>query len=206
MVRIDLPIDFALSENLFVLAFQRAPNLAGGLSHQELTVTELYSQRQEDNTKKLLLEYYSRGEDRLLQKHFSSFMIDQPVIIQESYVVPFMIKGLALTQTLHHITGKNLVVLTNNNQVYQIDHNFFTARRPHADNLVLNAAPPVSPDPKKGAEQTSTLLTSADLKNKELPPYDAVIPVLHNKYLSYGLHLVDLKNIKAFPTRLESTT
>jgi hypothetical protein len=43
MVRIDLPIDFALSENLFVLAFQRATNLAGDLSHQELTVTELYS-------------------------------------------------------------------------------------------------------------------------------------------------------------------
>ena len=65
-VRLDQPIDFVLSENLFVLAFQR--QAANGLSHQELTVTELYSSRQEDNTKKLLIEYYTRGEERLLQQ------------------------------------------------------------------------------------------------------------------------------------------
>jgi hypothetical protein len=63
-VRLDLPLDFALSENIFVVAFQR--QLGNGLTHQELTVTELYSPKQEDNTKKLLMEYYTRGEDRLL--------------------------------------------------------------------------------------------------------------------------------------------
>lgn len=101
-------------------------------------MTELYSSRQEDNTKRLLVEYYTRAEDRLLQKEFSSFAQDQPVVVQESYVLPFNVKGLALTQTVHHITGKNLVVITNNNLVYQIDHNLFTARRPHSDNLVLS--------------------------------------------------------------------
>jgi len=44
------------------------------------------------------------------------------------------------------------------------------------------------------------------LKDTEKPPYDAVIPVDTSKYLSYGLDLVDLKEIKAFPTRLESTS
>jgi len=33
-------------------------------------------------------------------------------------VLPFTVKALALTQTLHHITGKNLVVLTGNNLLY----------------------------------------------------------------------------------------
>lgn len=42
-VRLDLTIDFVLSENLFILAFQRQD--VTGLSHQEITVTELYSQR-----------------------------------------------------------------------------------------------------------------------------------------------------------------
>ena len=202
-VRLDLIVDFVLSEHLFILAFQRQ-EAATGLSHQEITVTELYSQRQEANTKNLLMEYYSKGEDRLLQKHFSSFLVDQPVIVQESYVLPFNIKALALTQTLHHITGKNLVVLTANNQVYQIDNNLFSARRPHApDNTLLGGtAAPVVEDPKK--EQS--LITSADLKNKELPPYDAVIPVISTRYLSYGLNLLHLREIKAFPTRLESTS
>lgn len=120
-------------------------------------------------------------------------------------MLPFTIKALALTQTLHHITGKNLVVLTSNNQVYQIDHNLFSARRPHApDNSLLGgaAATPALEDPKK--EQA--LISSADLKNKELPPYDAVIPIVTTRYLSYGLNLLHLKEIKAFPTRLESTS
>jgi hypothetical protein len=66
-VRLDLPFDIVLSENIFVFSFQRQTP-STGLSHQELTVTELYSARQEDNTKKLLVEYYTRAEDRLLQK------------------------------------------------------------------------------------------------------------------------------------------
>lgn len=148
----------------------------------------------------MLVEYYSKGDERLLQKEFSSFTTDQPVIVQESYVLPFTVKGMALTQTLHHITGKNLVVITQNNLVYQLDHNLFTARRPHLDSLVS----PLVEDPKK-AEGTQ-LLQSADLKNKDLPPYDAVIPLLPSKYISYGLALTNLKEVKAFPTRLESTT
>ena len=163
----------------------------------------MYSSRQEDNTKKLLLEYYTRADERLQQKEFSSFALDQPVVVQESYILPFNVKGLALTQTLHHITGKNLVVITQNNLVYQIDHNLFTARRPHSDNLVLSGG--VSAPEEKKPEQ-SQIVTSSDLKSKDLLVYDAVIPLLPTKYLSYGQQLVDLKEVKAFPSRLESTT
>lgn len=150
------------------------------------------------------MEYYSKGEDRLLQKHFSSFLIDQPVIVQESYVLPFTVKALALTQTQHHITGKNLVVLTSNNQVYQIDHNLISARRPHsADNALLGGeGTSALDDPKK--EQS--LISAGDLKSKELPLYDAVIPIISTRYISYGLNLLHLREIKAFPTRLESTS
>ncbi len=96
-------------------------------------------------------------------------------------------------------------MLTYNNQVYQVDHNLFSARRPHAhDNTLLGGATalPAIEDPKK--EQS--LISTADLKNKELPPYDAVIPIISIRYLSYGLNLLHLKEIKAFPTRLESTS
>ena len=196
-VRWDHPLVMVLSENLFILAFQRST--ANGLSHQELSVTELYSQRQEDNTKKLLMEYYkgsnNNEENRLQQSSFSSFLNEQPVIIQETYILPMGVKALTLTQTLHHITGKNLVVITTSNQIYQIDHSLYSARRPHSENLVLGGE-----DAKK---ETGTQL---ELKNKDLPPYDAVIPITQTKYLSYGLPLVDLREIKAFPTRLESTT
>jgi len=201
-VRLNLPIDFVLSENLFILSFQRQ-DMGTLLTHQELTVTELFSQRQEDNTKKLLMEFYTRGEERLLQREFSSFLIDQPVVVQESYVLPFTVKAMALTQTLHHITGKNLVVLTHNGLLYQIDNALFSARRPHTDNLVLGEK---SVEEPKKADHPTAIIRASDLKVKELPPYDAVIPIISTKYISYGLPLVNMKDIKTFPTRLESTT
>jgi len=58
----------------------------------------------------------------------------------------------------------------------------------------------------KKTDHPSAIINSNDLKIKELPPYDAVIPIISTKYISYGLPLVSLKVIKAFPTRLESTT
>jgi hypothetical protein len=118
-------------------------------------------------------------------------------------VLPFSVKGVTLTQTIHHITNKNLLVITQSNQVYQIDHNLFSARRPHPENLALLAAQ--AEDPKKAALENH-LLTSNDLKSKDLPPYDAVIPVVTTKHLTYGTPLLGLSEIKAFPTRLESTT
>lgn len=57
------------------------------------------------------MEYY-KGEERLHQHFFSSFSQESPVIIQETYLLPFAVKAIVLTQTLHHITGKNLVVIT----------------------------------------------------------------------------------------------
>jgi hypothetical protein len=78
-----------------------------------------------------------------------------------------------------------------------------SARRPHsADNSLLGGDGPIIDELKKD----QSIITSADLKNKELPPYDAVIPIISTKYISYGLNLLHLKEIKAFPTRLESTS
>lgn len=44
------------------------------------------------------------------------------------------------------------------------------------------------------------------IKDTDKPLYDAVIPVESTKYLSYGQDLVGLSEVKAFPTRLESTS
>ena len=45
-----------------------------------------------------------------------------------------------------------------------------------------------------------------DVKSAMFPPYDGVIAQRNTRFISYDLHLVDLKSIIAFPTRLESTS
>lgn len=85
-VRLDLPIDMILCENNFIVTFQRSS--LSGLTQQELTVTELFKQRIEDNTKKLLFDYY-RGEERFKTHTYSSFSHETPAVVQETYVLPF---------------------------------------------------------------------------------------------------------------------
>lgn len=44
------------------------------------------------------------------------------------------------------------------------------------------------------------------LKSGQYPPYEPIIPQQNRKYLSYDLELFGLKSVRAFTTRLESTS
>ncbi len=149
------------------------------------------------------MEYYSKGEDRLLQKHFSSFLIYQPVIVQESYVLPF----------------------TQGTRIYSDPTSYYLQESSRADLKQLALPDRQQSDPSSqtslsrqrlaGREGTSaldypkkeqSLISAGDLKSKELPLYDAVIPIILTRYISYGLNLLHQKEIKAFPKRLASTS
>ena len=41
------------------------------------------------------------------------------------------VRKIALSQSLRHITGKMLVLITSNDQVYSIENSLFSARRQH---------------------------------------------------------------------------
>ena len=58
-------IDMHLSENKFVLSFKRISRFAGSLPQQELIVTEFYSSKEEQDTMKLLKDFYVAGDERL---------------------------------------------------------------------------------------------------------------------------------------------
>jgi hypothetical protein len=92
-------------------------------------VTEFYQSKEEADTLKLLKDFYFNNADRLTQTQFSSFDMEAPVVIQESYLLTMDVKKIALTQSVQHITGKMLVLITSNDQVYSIENSLFSARR-----------------------------------------------------------------------------
>ena len=56
---------------------------------------------------------------------------NQPLFVMETYILPTSIKSIGITETKHHITGKSLLCITEENKVYTIKDTFFSARRPH---------------------------------------------------------------------------
>ena len=200
-------IDMHLSENKFVLAFKRISRFAGALPQQELIVTEFYSSKEEQDTMKLLKDFYMAGDERLTQSEFSSYNMESPIIIQESYSLTVDVKKMVMTNSVAHVTQPSLVVITSNDQVYTIESMMFTARRQtkaEADALAerdLIIATTIGPLPARN--ETDTIL---ELKDKNLPPYDGVIPQKNTKYISYDLNLIDLRKLYTFSTSLESTS
>jgi hypothetical protein len=77
---------------------------------------------------------YFKGAERIVSDSYSSFREEsKPEVLSETYIVPFGIKSMALTETANHITGRSLVLVTTENKVYQMREMMFSARRPRPD-------------------------------------------------------------------------
>ena len=107
------PVSCLFTENYFALSFMRL-NLVSGLAQQELTVVQLYQKKQENDTVKLLNEYFFGKNSTITTDTFSSFSLEsKPEVVSETYILPFGVKAIAMTDTLHHIAGKSLLLVTN---------------------------------------------------------------------------------------------
>lgn len=103
-----------MAENFFAATFQRW-NPKTGLTQQELLFVELFSDRQEDDTKRLLFDYWG-GEKRINDDVYSSVKREtNPLIAMETFILPQTVKQIALTETVNHVTGRALVLITAEN-------------------------------------------------------------------------------------------
>ena len=48
----------------------------------------------------------------------------------ETYILPFGVKAMTLTETQNHITGRNMVLVTRENKLYMLQSALYSARRP----------------------------------------------------------------------------
>jgi hypothetical protein len=122
----------------------------------------------------------------------------------ETYLLPFGVKAIALTDTIHHVTGRALVFVTEENKVYSIRDNLFSSRRPHEKEVKSFAEElqQTLDDAKDEANGIKKLVLKSDSYMK----YDPVIPQMNKKFLSYDLEIHGLSKIQTFSTRLESTS
>lgn len=192
------------SEQFLILSFMRV-NPVTGISQQEVTVLELYSKQKEGNTKQLIQDYF-KGTDRITSETYSSFTKEgDPVVLRESYITPFGIKSLALTETANHITGRTLVFITTENKLYMVAQSGFTARRPHADQIKVPEGWFSLPNPEDLEKEDVEVPMEVQLKSAKYPVYDPVIPAYDSRFFSYDLAMVGLEHLRTFSTRLEST-
>ena len=78
-------------------------------------MTEFFRPRVEDDTFKMLKDYL-KGVKRITDEKYSSFGEEtNPEFVSKSYISPFPIKAMCLTQTKNKIAGKNLILVNGKN-------------------------------------------------------------------------------------------
>lgn len=113
-----------------------------------------------------------------MSESYSSFREEsEPEVLSETYLVPFGVKAMALTETANHITGRSLILITTENKLYSMREMLFSARRPRPDlakpeQSWLEAAAKELEDPEADDEDDDM---QALLKSKAYPAYDAVL-------------------------------
>ena len=145
-------------------------------------MTEFYESNEEKDTLQMLKDRYFNDAPRINKEHYSSIEMETPQAIQETYVVPVDVKRISLTKSKSHVTGKLLVLLTQNDQVYSIEHMFWSARRERKEEAeakeqreLEKAVSGVLPTPKYMLND-SIEVEPLDIKSKAYPAYDGVIP------------------------------
>ena len=133
---------------------------------------------------------YWKGAERVTGSEYSSFRMEsQPEVVAETYILTVGVKAIALTETAHHITGRAMVLLTQENKVYAISEKLFSARRPH-EAVQLSFSEELS----KMAEDVDAVKPLV-LKSESYQKYEPVIPQNNKRFLSYDLNLFGLDSI-----------
>jgi hypothetical protein len=103
-----------------------------------------------------------------------------------------------------------MILVTQNDNVYLLDAMMFSPRRPipagmKQEEIKLNL------ETEKTSifgelEEDVPLSAELLLKTADLPPYDGVLPLKENKFISHGVKLNGIHSIHSFSSNLESTT
>jgi hypothetical protein len=94
-VDFEQPVRALYSEHRVVVTFTRDIDIAQS-KQQEISVTEMYKSKIEDDTQRLLKEAYLNNQ-KFSSPYFSSFSEESPITVKENFVFPQQIKSLTLT-------------------------------------------------------------------------------------------------------------
>lgn len=181
-------------------------NIATGISQQEISVTEFFKPRIEDDTFSMLKDYM-KGAKRITDEKYSSFSEENnPEFVSETYISPFSIKAMCLTQTRGRIAGKNLILVNGKNQVFQLEQFWYTARRPLKGGSGVKPEPDEPVNPFAPIDEEAEKKKPINLKSYDMVKYDPVLLERYQQMVSYSLDITELRNVMAFDTKLESTS
>jgi hypothetical protein len=149
-----------------------------------------------------IIEYYA-GREEYHSESFSSHEKMNPVVIQQSFLLPFIVRSMSITTTSQGITNKNLIFATHADQLVGVQKSMLSSRRP-------------LPSEFKFEDEASLgkNISEVAFESSDLPKYDGVITFNPLMTFSYNLNvksnsnfqIFNIDGISVFPSKMESTS
>lgn len=138
----DSSVNLLYDENGVIVSYFNLDSLSN-----EVWSIELFYQHIESSFKFLLEKYFLRGE--IMPSHHDYISEDLHLtVFQQKYSFPKAIKGFTASLTKLGLTKRNILIITETNQVYSLDRNMISTRRalsPEARTKALNEETFISP-------------------------------------------------------------
>jgi len=167
------PVNLVQTENTMVYNYWNNKKL-----RHEISVMELYeNSKQEILTAGQMMMY---NDSKTTYSSHGSQM-DKPRVLSQTYIMPMGVKKFDVTQSMHGITTRNILVALANDQVLSLDRKFLDPRRPVG-----------KPSP--------------DDMEEMLVPYAPFLPIVPTAVLSYNHTVQQLRGFAVAPARIESTS
>ena len=180
-VILEQPINLIFDENTLVLTFQRSGKFGEGI--QQIQTVNLYEQNIRHNVRDVIVDYVKGVNSTDLHG-------EMPIILQQAYIFPEVIKSMGITRTLQGITGKDILLVLENDQIYALKGLLISPRRPLDETMKENLNADVEDS----------------LENAALQPYDAYLPFNPGEIISHKYSLTGIEKIETSPSKIESTS
>lgn len=99
-----------------------------------------------------------------------------------------------------------MILVNGKNQVFQLEQFWYTARRPLKGGSGVKPEPEEPVNPFAPIDEEAEKKKPINLKSYDMVKYDPVLLERYQQMVSYSLDITELRNVKAFDTKLESTS
>lgn len=159
-------VHIGTSENWIVYHYWTNGAIRGSSKGYQVSVLELFEGAEEN--------------ERIDSDKFSSYSDQQPHVRSETFVFPYGVRTLGITDTRNGVSTREVLFGLTNNQIYGVSRRMLDVRRPRDK-------------PTKEAQE------------EQLIPYGP-IPDERKMYASYSLEILGMNTIITAPALLESTS
>ncbi|CAI2383184.1 unnamed protein product [Moneuplotes crassus] len=176
----EVPINLLFDENALILTYERIGKFGEGV--QQIQTVNLFEQNIRHNVRDVIVDYV-KGVNS------TDMYGEMPIILQQAFIFPETIKGLGISRTLQGITGKDILLILENDQIYALKGLSISPRRPLEESMKEN----LNVDVDKS------------LDDNLLPTYDAYLDFNPSSMISHKYNLKGMEKVETSPSQIEST-